>query len=404
LIIPEPELLLSTLKDALVAPLAMTTLLFFGALLLAEAAVRTLRIPRIAALVLVGVLIGWLRKDNSAAALMPLPGVLLEALSMVLLFEVGQRVPLAWIRRNPWLLAASVGETALTFGTIFAVLAYGFAIPTIECIFIGVICMGASPIVVMSVSKELRSRGQVSERALLFSTLSSVYAVLAMQILITAYLAASQVQLSDALQPLIQLLGSFLLGVVAAGALRLYAFTTRARGPVLTIGIICCCVLLYAYALPLGLSPLLSALFFGLVVRGTDRTHGLLSHQTSETGVVISLAYFIVLGASLAWVDSWMVAAMAAAVVVARALAKVAANAMLAVPSALSPLKGAMVGVALTPLSSLAVLTAGLAAQPGLKDAAEIGGAVVLITSILGPVLTEVALRWSGEPTTRREP
>jgi hypothetical protein len=156
--------------------------------------------------------------------------------------------------------------------------------------------------------------------------------------------------------------------------------------------------------LPLGLSPLLSALFFGLVVRGTDRTHGLLSHQTSETGVVISLAYFIVLGASLAWLNSWMVAAMAAAVVAARALAKVAANALLAVPSALSPLKGAMVGVALTPLSSLAVLTAGLATQPGLKHAAEIGAAVVLITAILGPVLTEVALRWAGEPTTRREP
>jgi len=230
------------------------------------------------------------------------------------------------------------------------------------------------------------------------------------------------VQLSDALQPLIQLLGSFLLGVIAAAALRLYAFTTRARGPVLTIGIICCCVLLYAYALPLGLSPLLSALFFGLVVRGTDRTHGLLSHQTSETGVVISLAYFIVLGASLAWLDSWMIAAMAAAVVAVRALAKVAANAMLAVPSALSPLKGVMVGVALKAAEQLAAVgfrderralgarhlgeraIDEAATQPGLKHAAEIGAAVVLITAILGPVLTEVALRWSGEPTTRREP
>jgi hypothetical protein len=217
LIIPEPELLLSTLKDALVTPLAVTTLLLFAALLLAEAAVRAVRVPRVAALVLAGAVIGWLRKDNEAAALMPLPSVLLEALAMVLMFEVGQRVPLAWIRRNPWLLAASVGETGLTFGAIFAVLAYGFAMPAVQCIVVGVICMGASPIVVMSVSKELRARGQVSERALLFSTLSSVYAVLAMQILATAYLAASQVQLGVALQPLFQLFGSFLLGALAAG-------------------------------------------------------------------------------------------------------------------------------------------------------------------------------------------
>jgi Kef-type K+ transport system membrane component KefB len=403
-IIPEPELLLSVLRDALVTPLAVTTLLFLASLLLAEAAVRAVRLPRVAALVLAGAAIGWLRKDNEAAALMPLPTVLLEALAMVLLFEVGQRVPLAWIRRNPWLLAASVGETALTFGAVFAVLAYAFAMPAVECIFVGVICMGASPIVVMSVSKDLRSRGQVSERALLFSTLSSVYAVLAMQILVTAYLAASQVQLSVALQPLFQLFGSFLLGAVAAGVLRLYAFITRARGAVLTIGILCCSVLLYAYAPPLGLSPLLSALFFGLVVRGTDRTHGLLSHQTSEMGAVLTLAYFIVLGASLTWPDYWTIAAIAAAVAAARVLAKVAANALFAIPSALSPLKGTMVGVAMTPLSSLALLlTAGMARQPGLQHAAEIGAAVVLITAILGPVLTEVALRWAGEPT-RREP
>jgi len=403
-IIPEPELLLSTLRDALVTPLAVTTLLFFAALLLAEAAVRALRVPRVAALVLAGAAIGWLRKDNEVAALLPLPTVLLEALAMVLLFEVGQRVPLAWIRRNPWLLAASVGETALTFGAIFAVLAYGFAMPAVQCIFVGVICMGASPIVVMSVSKDLRSRGQVSERALLFSTLSNVYAVLAMQILVTAYLAASQVQLSVALQPLLQLFGSFLLAAVAAGVLRLYAFITRARGAVLTIGIICCSVLLYAYAPPLGLSPLLSALFFGLVVRGTDRTHSLLSHQTSETGAVLTLGYFIVLGASLVWLDSWTIAAITAAVVAARMIAKVAANALFAMPSALSPLKGTMVGVAMAPLSSLALLlSAGIARQPGLQYAAEIGAAVVLFTAVLGPVLTEVALRWAGEPT-RREP
>jgi hypothetical protein len=85
-------------------------------------------------------------------------------------------------------------------------------------------------------------------------------------------------------------------------------------------------------------------------------------------------------------------------------LAKVTANALLALPSPLRPVKGAIVGVALTPLSSLAlILAASVARQPGLQQAAEIGAAVVLITAILGPVMTEVALRWAGEPT-RREP
>ena len=34
-----------------------------------------------------------------------------------------------------------------------------------------------------------------------------------------------------------------------------------------------------------------------------------------------------------------------------------------------------------------------------LKHAAEISGAVVLLMAILGPVLTELALRRAGEPT-----
>jgi Kef-type K+ transport system membrane component KefB len=363
--------------------------------------VRLLRAPRVAALVLAGALLGLLRRSNQAAANMPLPSVLLEALSMVLLFEVGQRVPLGWLRRNPWLLAASIGECAVVFAVIYAVLAIGFAVPPIDSAFAAVICMTASPIVVMSISKDLRARGQVSERALLFATLSSVYAVLLVQFFVAGYRAAARVDLASVLQPILQLAGSFLLGALAAGALRLYAMITLARHALLTIGIICCCVLLYAYALPLGLSPILAALFFGLIVRGTDRTHAVLSHQTSETGALLTLAYFVLVGATLTWIASWTLLGVAAAAAAARLLAKVAANAAFALPSALSPAKGAWVGVASAPLSSLALtLIASVAQQPQLARAAEISAAVVLFMAILGPILTELALRRSGEPTS----
>ncbi|HYA66527.1 MAG TPA: cation:proton antiporter [Burkholderiaceae bacterium] len=395
---------LSILRQAFASPLAVTAVLFFCALLLAEGAVRAIRVPRIAALILAGALLGWWRKNLPAADQMPVPATLLEALAMVLLFEVGQRVPLEWIRSNPWLLLASIGETASAFCLIFVVLAYGFGLPLIECGFVGVICMAASPIVIMSVSKDLRARGQVAERALLFSTLSSVYAALAMQLLTTAYLAAAHAKPSVVLQPVFQLLGSFVLGSVAAGALRLYAVGTRAHGAVLTIGVICLCVLLFACAPPLGLSPILSALFFGLAVRVTDRSHRLLAYQSSETGAVLTLGYFILLGASFVRPDSGKVAAIAAALVVVRALAKVATNALLAGSTALHPRKGALVGLALSPLSSLALtLAAGLSGHAGLEQAAQTATAVVMVMAIFGPLMTEVALRLAGEPT-RHEP
>src|SRR5438876_1111366 len=198
--------------------------------------------------------------------------------------------------------------------------------------------------------KDLVARGQVSERSLLYCTLSSVYAVLLVQFFLASYRAAAHVDITSVVQPVYLLAGSFLLGALAAAALRLYAMLTLARGPLLTIGIICCCVLLYAYAPPLALSPILSALFFGLIVRGTDRTHSVLSHQTSEIGAVLTFAYFILVGASLTWLDSWTLAGVAVAVAAVRLLAKVGANAAFASPSALSAAKGALVGIAGAPL------------------------------------------------------
>ena len=387
------------LRTELVSPLGITALLFLVALILAEAAARLLRVPRIAALVVAGASIGWLRATNPAAALMPLPSVLLEALAMVLLFEVGQRVPLTWLRSNPWLVATSLGECALTFAAIYALLALVFSFAPVDCAFIAALCMTASPIVVMSVSKDLAARGQVSERALLYSTLSSVYGVLLVQFLVAGYRVAAHVDLESVVQPVVQIAGSFLLGTVASLALRLFATVTRARDELLTLGIICCCVLLYAYAPPLGLSPILSALFFGLSVRATDSTHRVLSHETSATGKVITIAYFVLVGASLPWFDSWIVAGVAAAVAAARLLAKIGANAALASPSALSAAKGALVGVASAPLSSLALsLVAGVAQQPGLARAAQVSAGVVALMAIFGPVLTELSLRKAGEP------
>jgi hypothetical protein len=56
--------------------------------------------------------------------------------------------------------------------------------------------------------------------------------------------------------------------------------------------------------------------------------------------------------------------------------------------------------VALAPLSSLALmLIASVALQPELRRAAAISAAVVLPMAILGPVLTELALRRVGEPS-----
>jgi len=401
--VPEFEHLIGHLESDLINPFSITVLLFLAALLFAEVAVRLLRIPRIVSLVIAGAAIGWLRSVNATASLMPLPSSLLEGLALVLIFEVGQRVPLGWLRRNPWLLATSVGESALTFAGVLSILVL-FRIPVVESLFVAVICMAASPIVVMCVSRDLAARGQIGERALLLSTLSSVYAVLAMQFLLSGYLAANHAELGRSMEPLVQLFGSFLLGTLAAGLLRLYVFLTRAAGAMLTIGIVCFCLLLYVASPPLGLSPVLGALFFGLMARATDRTHRLLAHQASEAGVMVAIAYFVLLGASFQWTGSAATVAMATAISILRIAAKVIANALLAPPAALHSRRGALVGLALAPLSSLALIMAtSISRHPGLERASELAATVILMMAVLGPLLTGAALRWAKEPTRQAE-
>lgn len=401
---PAIDQLIDGLESGLINPFSITVLLFLAALLSAEVTVRLTRVPRIVALVVAGAAIGWLRSVSATASLMPLPRSLLEVLALVLIFEVGQRVPLSWLRRNPWLFVTSLAESALTFVGVLSILVLVFRAPMLQSVFVSVICMASSPIVVMCVSKDLAARGQIAERALLLSTLSSVYAVLGMQFLLSGYLAANHAELDRAIEPLVQLFGSFLLGTLAAGVLRLYVLLTDAAGAMLTIGIVCFCLLIYAAAPQLGISPVLASLSFGLMVRATDRTHRLLAHQTSEVGVMLSIGYFVILGASFRWTGSAMTVAIATAISILRIGAKVLANSLLARRAALQPERGVLVGVALAPLSSLAlILAASLSQHAGLEQASGLAAMVIFMMAVFGPLLTEWALRRAKEPTRQSE-
>ncbi|MFT4173551.1 MAG: cation:proton antiporter, partial [Rhodocyclaceae bacterium] len=101
-------------------PPAATNLSWFGmmllcAVILGEVARAVLRLPRITGYVAAGVLLSpgvagfW--SPEMLARMQPFYDV---AFGLVL-FELGQRIDLSWLRRNPWLLATSVAESLLAF-------------------------------------------------------------------------------------------------------------------------------------------------------------------------------------------------------------------------------------------------------------------------------------------------
>lgn len=382
------------------APLASASLLLLAALLLAEMGVRFVRLPRIPALVAAGALYALLRAQMPQAQELLLPQELLDALAMVLLFEVGQRVPLTWLRRNPALALTSLAEFFVTVVLVYVVLVYVIGLGAVASAMVAAVCGAASPIVIMSVSRELGARGQTAERALLFSALSSVYAVLAVNLFQVGFMATQSMDLGLVMAPVRLLSGSLLIGFIAALALMAFLALTAARGPVLTIAVLAISVLLYLAAHELALSPMLAALSFGLLARGLDRDRRLAHYEMSEAANVLTLAFFILVGATLEFSADWAVYGAAALVVLVRQAAKVGVNAGLAPLAALGARKGALVGLACAPMSGVALMLASrVAGQDGMADAGALIFIVVMLLALVGPVLTEMALHLARENT-----
>ena len=91
----------------------------------------------------------------------------------LLLFELGNRLDLRWIRRNPWLIASSLAEATLTFVLVLAAL----LLKVSWMVAIVLSAISNSPAMVLQLKTELRAEGQVSQRLMTLSALNSVYAV-----------------------------------------------------------------------------------------------------------------------------------------------------------------------------------------------------------------------------------
>jgi Kef-type K+ transport system membrane component KefB len=109
-------------------PLDLAQFPWFAVLLLAavgmgEAVQRYLRLPRLLGWIAAGVLLGPHALGFFSTEMLGRFNGLIDVALGLVLFELGQRVDLSWLRRNPWLLGVSVLEAGLSFAAAFFVLA-----------------------------------------------------------------------------------------------------------------------------------------------------------------------------------------------------------------------------------------------------------------------------------------
>lgn len=360
-----------------------------------ELVARRFPVPRVAVYALVGFALASPQTGMLPAGTPDAVLLLVDVALGLVLFELGYRFNLGWLRANPWLAVTSLAEAGATFAAVLAV-ARWFGVAEDAALAIAAVSMSTSPVAVMRIANDLRASGQVTERMLHLCALNSVIAVLALKGIDAWNLAENA---NAPLQLVWQGLGVLGMSVVAGAmaavvvGLMMRAVQDRARGA--TVMFALAVVMLVTLAQSVGLSPVAATLAFGFVARSrrlaihrTERNFGALGDMLTVLLVVFA-AHTIDADA----VQTGMVAGLA--LVGARIAAKLVTNGALAWFSGASPGKGALTGLALTPLSVFAIAlieeTGGLGVGVGGAMLAPVA-AMVLLLEVVGPMLTAFAL------------
>lgn len=389
-------------------PVLGLALLMLAAVLLAELLHRAWRLPRICGHMLMGALAGplllRLLDANELDAWKPLIDLAIGAL----LFELGTRIRPRWLLDNPWLALGCVLQAALC--GLFATLAMmAFDVPMLSAALAGVVALSTSPVIVLAVVHESRSRGQVTERLLLMAAVNSVIAVLGLKLLAVVLASDLDTPGDDLLNALASFLwvvsGSFLLGLVSGYLLDLLSPLVRGTPamPVLQIALVISASMLAAQW---TLSPLLTLLVAGMTARAR-MSHGLtVEPHLGSAGAVLNVLLFISTGLLFTVDGLWQLWPWVLALVGARLLGSAIAVGALAPLSGLGWRQAAALALALQPMSSLTVLLAadrfGFPVQlPGIDSF--MLQALLLAATLLqltGPVWTSLSLRLLAREST----
>jgi Kef-type K+ transport system membrane component KefB len=373
--------------------------LLLAALLAGEAAWR-LRLPRVLGWVLAGIALGPSGLGIvDRAALGGLDGLLEIAVGLIL-FELGQRFDMRWLRRNPWLLATSLLESGLAFAAIYAVLLLIGAQPLLAAT-AAAIAIGTGPAVVLTLVKQLRAQGQVSERMLALTSLNNAYAFVLWSLLL-AWLHAEYRGgwLAVAAHPLYLIFGSLALAALLS-ALTLALLTALGRRTdAQFVCLIALVVLSVSAASILKLSVVLCLLAFGTLTRAFDSDRRFVSLDFGRTGQILVMLLF---GITAAGLDLSLLpagAVAAAAIIAARYAGKTLAIIALARPSGLMLNKASLLGLGLMPMSGVALVMA----RETSVIYPELGPTLVTVVlstiamlELLGPLLAHYAIVRAGE-------
>jgi Kef-type K+ transport system membrane component KefB len=383
--------------------LAAGAVMLIAGSLAARLVSSTTRIPEISAFLLCGFLLGpsglSLISSDSVAGLVALADL---ALGLVL-FELGRRVDPVWLLRERWALITALAQGVLVFVGLFAMLST-LNVPAVVALLAAALGCASSPAIGLRTIQESRAEGQVTERSLHSLAVQCLLAICLYAIGLQ-YLHLSQhahwfVTLAH---PVYLLIGSAAAGLLASGVIRLVSrFLGKRRELQLLLTLSFIALLVEANEL-LRLSPMVSLLVFGIASRGYGLKQELQDPASSFTSYVVFAFLFIYLGTTLRLSFGTQELLLGLAIVTCRGALLLLPSVLLARQNGLSIRQGALLAGVLFPMSSLSILLVSHAGSfyPEFGETlANLVGSALLITYVLGPLVSWWSIRVSGEAKT----
>jgi Kef-type K+ transport system membrane component KefB len=360
---------------------------------------RITSLPRISLYGLVGFALGsaqlgWLPQAASDSVML-----LANIAFGLILFEFGYRVNLRWLRINPWIGVTGVVEAVATFALVY-VCAIAFGTPVLTALLIASLAMSTSPAAIMRVVNEEHSSGQLTERLVHLTAVNCVLAVFTFKVVVGFWTFQTSGSVWQAASnSLVDLAASSALGATFGVALpallrRMGRLTQDA-----TVGFAIGVILVVAIAHTFKVSPVLAALTLGFVARHRRVVMNRAQRGFGALGDLLVVLLFVFVATTIEWHRVWLGFGLALALIAIRLVTKVTVVAAFAYVSGASWRKGALTGLAMTPISVFAILLLEQTRYVGvdLVDLLAPLAATTLLLELVGPLVTQRALALAGE-------
>jgi len=327
--------------------------------------------------------------------------VLADVAFGLILFELGYRINLRWLRTNPWFGMAALVEALGTFAAVYLV-ANAFGTTTMTALMLASLAMSTSPATVVRIVNEQRSSGQVTERVLHLSAINCVLAVFTFNIIVGFWIFRSSDDIGDAtLSSLVALLMSAtlgaLFGVIVPALLRHLGNLSKDA----TVGFALAVILLVSITYTTQMSPVVATLAFGLTARHRRVAFSQAQRNFGALGELLTVLLFVYAASTLDWEQIVAGGMLALAVVFVRLLTKTLGVTAFSHLSGISWRKGALTGLALAPVSVFVILLLEHARLRGIDVSEELRSmaAVTMLLEVFGPIIIQRALVWANETT-----